>query len=111
MNGYNRDSRLGRLWHVPAGIHPGGGVVGYVGIRVVPLRAWRVGLDAVGGEEAAEPGVEVARAQEGEAGLRVELLAREAEDAGRAGAGPQGTGMPESQLPSRRGIWRPHHGQ
>jgi len=39
---------------VPTRVDPGGGVVGYIGVGVEALRAGGVGLDAIGGEEAAQ---------------------------------------------------------
>lgn len=52
------------------------------------IEPWSIRPDAVGGEEAAQARVKVAGGQESEAGLGIELLAGEAEDAAGAGASP-----------------------
>lgn len=41
----------------------GGGVVGDIGVAIVALRAWGIGLDGVSAQEAAQGGVQIARPQ------------------------------------------------
>ena len=67
-----------RCYRVARWIAPGGGVVGNIGVAIVALGAGCVGLDRIGGEEAPERGVEVARPQVPQAGLLGIGLAGEA---------------------------------